>query len=97
MDKLQKKIWTVGNCPIERPCSQTWDELEHDERYPRIGYCRHCDTNVFRCDNDDELDSHAALGRCVAVPVQVMTTGKPSFYLGGIKADYQAGEKLNWD
>lgn len=97
MDTKERKTWTVANCPIERPCSQTREDPEHDDRYPRIGYYTHCKTNVYRCDSEDELETNAALGRCIALPVRVMTIGSPRYYLGGPIASLNEGDKLSRD
>ncbi len=71
------------NCTMAFECSADWHKLTPTSR-EGVRHCATCDKNVYFCTTQEELDAHAAQGRCVAF--QATRTRQR---LGSIKMDTQ--------
>ena len=63
--KPKSKI-LIRNCQFAFKCDAVWEELEK-RRSPKIGFCAQCKTQVYFCDNDDDLRKNVIKNRCVAI------------------------------
>lgn len=52
-------------CVMEFVCPKTWESLSVTAR-DDIRYCDHCKKKVYLCASQEEVDSAAELGKCVA-------------------------------
>ena len=73
---------TVRNieCTFEFKCDKQWDDLE-TQVASNIKFCNQCQTDVYLCKTQDELDHASSLGRCISierVEVRMFTTGVPA-------------------
>lgn len=89
------KLWDVLNCPLETPCTQQWDDLAPDETSEKLRHCRACQKPVYRCDSEEELNHHAAQGRCVSILVEDCSRSA-RYYLGGMPATGSDADVLEW-
>ncbi len=52
-------------CVIEYVCPKTWESLSVTAR-DDVKFCDHCSKKVYLCASQEEVDSAAELGKCVA-------------------------------
>lgn len=52
-------------CVMEYVCPKTWESLSLTAR-DDVRFCGHCSKKVYLCASQEEVDSAAELGRCVA-------------------------------
>jgi hypothetical protein len=63
--KPKSKI-LIRNCQFAFKCDAVWEELEKG-RSSKIRFCSQCKTQVYFCDNDDDLRKNVIKNRCVAI------------------------------
>ena len=73
---------SIERCGLVTPCRQRWDALEALKDQPDVRFCGQCQRAVFLARDDIEFDSHAVLGRCIAV------LQGPTFIVGGTGPAY---------
>ena len=52
-------------CAMEFVCPKTWESLTVTAR-DDVRFCDHCSKKVYLCASQEEVDSAAELGKCVA-------------------------------
>ncbi len=52
-------------CVMEYVCPKTWELLSLTAR-DDVRFCDHCSKKVYLCASQEEVDSAAELGKCVA-------------------------------
>ena len=79
MKKVETTIRNI-ECTFEFKCDKQWDELE-TQIATNIKFCKQCQTDVYLCKTQEELDLARSLGRCISierVEIRLFTTGVPA-------------------
>lgn len=71
----------IDNCKFEFLCEKQWDELTETGEQD-VRFCNKCQSNVYYCDNRDQLDHAIRLDRCVAIDSGLEIQGRSGRLLG---------------
>ncbi len=87
--------YLIRNCKFRYKCKEQWQDLLVDPDTDRIRFCRVCQEDVYRCENDEELREALMNDHCVAL-VEKMGDEIPAM-VGKIDSGYDSGGGLKWD
>lgn len=88
----------ILNCQVafEFQCPKSWDSMTQTE-HSSIRYCEVCSQNVYLCLTPDEFISNGKLGRCVAIPKQMLPGAPGETHLDHLLEPVFAGQpKKTW-
>ncbi len=57
---------TVRHCNLKVECHKKWDDLEAIRTEMYVRYCGECQSAVFHCTTQGQVDQHVLLKHCVA-------------------------------
>jgi len=65
----------IEHCELSYRCPKTWDGLLATN-IDSVRFCDQCDRNVYLSGTAQQANANAAMGRCVAVPIELTPCSK---------------------